>query len=392
MKMKNKLRQIGIFLVVAGFLLVGVQAGIALPQDRLPQPTENAGWLYVGGGGPGNYTKIQSAIDAAVDGDTVYVFPGTYHETLNIAVSLRLIGAGRDVTTIFGNALNATVEIARQNVVVQGFTIKNDGTQVGIESTTSSSQHTFSDNIITMTSYGIRLYYSSFNQIKRNLFYDNTHSGVYMEVGQNDTVFNNEFYNNTDEAIYMTGSGKVTIDRNSIHNNWIGIHAFRDNGNMIRNNVIVSNSYGIKLTGLLTQNSNFNTVSRNRINYNTICGIEIDHSQGNVIEFNEIRGNGIGIQFTITALNRVKNNNITMSTDLGLMFSFSVGDLIIGNNIDNTQDRLVLMQIGAGIVIAPNNWWGSTQWPLRRMRPLYGWAWIIPWRMNPFDFNVGPVV
>ena len=30
--------------------------------------------LYVGGSGPGNYTRIQDAIDNASDGDTVFVY------------------------------------------------------------------------------------------------------------------------------------------------------------------------------------------------------------------------------------------------------------------------------------------------------------------------------
>ena len=40
--------------------------------------------LYVGGGGQGNYSTIQSAIDAASSGDTIYVFNGIYNEQINI--------------------------------------------------------------------------------------------------------------------------------------------------------------------------------------------------------------------------------------------------------------------------------------------------------------------
>ena len=45
---------------------------------------ENRGFygniLYVGGSGPGNYTKIQDALDNATEGDTVYVYSNTYYE------------------------------------------------------------------------------------------------------------------------------------------------------------------------------------------------------------------------------------------------------------------------------------------------------------------------
>ena len=50
--------------------------------------------LYVGGSGPGNYSRIQYAINNASDGDTVFVFDDSspYFENLIIDVSINLIG------------------------------------------------------------------------------------------------------------------------------------------------------------------------------------------------------------------------------------------------------------------------------------------------------------
>jgi parallel beta-helix repeat protein len=381
-------KQIGISLIIAGFLLVGVQTGSALTQNSTPQPMIMAGWLYVGGGGPGNYTTIQSAIDAASKGDTIYVYPGTYNENIIIDLSLTLQGEDRDVTIIKGSNLNATVIITGENINLQGFTIKNDGSQDGIY--TSTSTHTFTDNIFTQTSHGIHLYYSSENTITNSLFYDNTRSGIYMDVGQNNTISENEFYSNTDEAIYITGCGTSHIERNLIHNNGKGIHAFEATSNIIQNNVIQSNSYGIHFAGMITVHSNFNTISHNRINDNTICGIRIEHSQFNKIEFNEIKGNGKGIQFDFTGANLIRENNISSSHEVEIDFSLSIGDIITKNNIDNSQQSLVLVQINFGLVDASNNWWGSIQWPLRRVRPIGGWVMVAPWRFNPFDITVGP--
>ncbi len=386
--MKNKMKkQIGLSLIIAGFLLTGIQTGAAITQN-VTQPMMTAGWLYVGGGGSGNYTTIQSAINAASNGDIIFVYPGTYNENIFIDKSITLMGEDRDNTIIKGNNLNATVGITGEGINLQGFTIKNDGSQDGVY--TSTSAHTFTDNIFTQTSRGIHLYYSSENTITTNLFYDNTHSGVYMEVGQNTTISENEFYNNTDEAIYLTGCGTSYIERNLIHNNGKGIHAFQANSNIIRNNVIVSNSYGIHFAGMITVHSNFNTISHNKINDNTICGIRIEHSEFNKIEFNEIKGNGRGIQFDMTGVNLIRNNNITSSVVVEIDLSLSFGDIITKNNIDNSQQSLVLIQINIGLADASNNWWGSTQWPLRRVRPVGGWVMITPWRMNPFDISVGP--
>jgi len=377
--------------MIVGFLLVGAQAGSALPQNPLTKPMATAGWFYVGGGGPGNYTTIQSAINAASDGDTVYVYAGTYNENINITSSLRLIGAGRTITTIQGNNLRPTVNIFKQNILVQGFTIKNDGTQTGIETTTSASQHQFKNNILTMTSRGINLYYSSENTITGNLIYDNTDTGVYTDVGQNATISNNEFYNNTVNGIYLSGCGAVFVENNTIINNGRGIYGYADNGNIIRNNIIESNAIGIQLSGAFTLNSNYNTISHNRINNNTICGIQTDHSQFNVIEFNEIKGNGKGIDLYFTGLNTVRDNVIAFNDVMDITLSFCFADRITRNNIDNTQESLVVLQINFGLALAANNYWGSAQWPLRRIRPILGWMWILPWRATPFDLSmVGP--
>ena len=65
----------------------------------------NGKTLYVGGSGPGNYTKIQEAIDDASDGDTVYVYDDSspYYENLNVSKSIYLIGEDKNTTIIGGN-------------------------------------------------------------------------------------------------------------------------------------------------------------------------------------------------------------------------------------------------------------------------------------------------
>ena len=88
--MKNTI--ISIFVLT---LLIGTAfstSGNISSKDNSNFPSEN-NTLYVGGSGPGNYTKIQDAIDNASDGDTVFVYDDSspYNEHLLIKKSILLV-------------------------------------------------------------------------------------------------------------------------------------------------------------------------------------------------------------------------------------------------------------------------------------------------------------
>jgi len=56
----------------------------------------------VGGSGPNNYTSIQAAIDNASDGDTIFVYSGTYEEQVIVNKSLIIKGENNTATLIKG--------------------------------------------------------------------------------------------------------------------------------------------------------------------------------------------------------------------------------------------------------------------------------------------------
>jgi parallel beta-helix repeat protein len=79
---------------------------------------------------PDDYTTIQEAIDAAVDGDTIIVKPGTYVENIDfVGKAINLTSEqGADVTTIDGNKTGSVVSFKSgedSDSVLDGFTITN---------------------------------------------------------------------------------------------------------------------------------------------------------------------------------------------------------------------------------------------------------------------------
>jgi hypothetical protein len=91
-------------------------------------PVSNGNTLYVGGNGAGNYTKIQDAINDAVDGDTVFVYnySSPYFESVVIDKSICLVGENKYSTVIDVQYLVLyAVSIEADNVWLGGFTVQN---------------------------------------------------------------------------------------------------------------------------------------------------------------------------------------------------------------------------------------------------------------------------
>lgn len=109
-------------------LVLGVV--LALLAVTLPAASADPPYTVCQSGCP--YSDILSAVNAAPDGGTVTVGPGTYTTgQITISKGLTLQGAGQDQTTISGNGANAGVAgtvVIRNNsgmVTISGFTFTN---------------------------------------------------------------------------------------------------------------------------------------------------------------------------------------------------------------------------------------------------------------------------
>jgi hypothetical protein len=91
-------------------------------------PREGRGETFVVGEAPGAFSRIQSAINVAADGDTVLVLPGTYVENIDFIGKDIVLRSeqGPEQTILDGNRLGPVVifKLAEgRGAVVEGFTI-----------------------------------------------------------------------------------------------------------------------------------------------------------------------------------------------------------------------------------------------------------------------------
>jgi uncharacterized repeat protein (TIGR01451 family) len=246
------------FLVIAGFSGLFV-----FEKDKI---NVSASTLYVGGNGSGNYSSIQTAINNASSGDTVYVYSGTYNENVIVNKTINLIGEDRTNTTIVGkivvNGTNDAVQITVNGVVLRGFTIKNGG-----------NQH---------LNGGVKLRYAKNCVISDNNLSSNGFSGIILLSSSNNIIKNNIIsFNNGTGLMLRYSSAHNTIFNNTIHDNCLS------------NN---PETAGVQILWL----SNNNILSGNRIIYHRQNGIATYSSDNNIMKSNLISGNRVGIFFGST--------------------------------------------------------------------------------------------
>ena len=206
--------------------------------------------VYVGGNGPGNYTRIQGALDNITAGATVYVFPGTYHEHLIITTPVHLIGDNTDSTIIDGDNENYVVSLEAGNSTLSGFTIIQSEKKFPFAGIYVVSNHnTISDNILTDNFYGMQLgYTASYNLITNNTIYHNGRCGIYFnhasynnlignivsdhpvngfglfEFSNNNSIMNNTFSENRYAGVNIRESYDCKVINNTFIQNQVGLH------------------------------------------------------------------------------------------------------------------------------------------------------------------------
>ena len=196
-------------------------------QISIAEQSENT--LYVGGSGPGNYSSIRKAIEEAEFEDTIFVYEGTYYETLSITKSLHITGEHKDSTIIDGENNINVIEIKAQEVTFSSLTVQNSK-----KPTKEKEEYAgilLNEDMITLSNcnifhctYGILIKSSNQNIIEQCYLKDN-YGGISIQSSNKNTVEQCEITNSSEYyAVAVTSSSNNIIEFcNIYHNPVLGI-------------------------------------------------------------------------------------------------------------------------------------------------------------------------
>ena len=307
---------------------------------------------YVGGTGPGNYSKIQLAIDASSPGDTVFVYSGTYDEDVGVYKSLDLIGENKYTTKIRGSGASDAVVVTEDWVNVTGFTVENSGTMLGESGMRLFFvQNCYVANIIASNNErGISVWESQNNIIHNNTVTSNR-IGIYVQNSPNIRITHNAASDNG-VGIYLERAYDTTITNNTLSGNGDGIVHFNSSYTVMANNVMTGVGVFIDGTSLEDWNTHFidtsNTIEGRPVRYwKNMTGGTVPLSNGQVIlancnnvvvEDQNVNNGTLGIEVGFSSYVTIADNIASYNYRDGIYISESDNITVTGNNASNNGD------------------------------------------------------
>ena len=322
------------------------------------------------------YCTIQAAVDGAVLYDTVTVAGGTYAELVTIDKSLTLTAAPGTSPVIDGDVDGDTVPdgnvitIAADEVVIQGFEIRNGYNGIAGETSTSAITHNvIHDNLDVTGSDGVGILLQGTNDqnaIVDNVIFNNDRQGILL-WGDSDenAIEGNEIYDNGQQGVLI---GFADDPKGSMYSFCLPDETRIANDNLIGNNVIHDNGLQEAAYGVQLWNADGSIIEFNDI-FGHEKGIYLTTSDGNAVYDNDLHGNSYGVALnsgsadTYLAGNIVHDNGIS---GLAILDTGSVSTLVNFNQFcRNGEYGLQQLAQGKGIpaVDATYNWWGSASGP-----------------------------
>lgn len=275
--------------------------------------------------GKGNINTIQQALQIAVDGDTIFVEPGHYHEK-NLVIEKQILLIGIDHPILDGDHKYEIISVKADNVLIEGFKVVHSGV---------SSIEDFA---------GIKIYNRRNVTVRKNILEDNFF-GIYTQHGTNCTITNNKL---TAYGIEEQQSGN-------------GIHCWKSDSMQIIANTINGHRDGIYFE-FVTHSVIWRNISQNNLRY----GLHFMFSNNDAYYSNVFEGNGAGVAVMFSKEVTMENNYFEENWgdgSYGLLLK-EISNSSIENNrfVKNTTG--IFME-GVSRVQLQNNVFKSNGWAMK---------------------------
>lgn len=233
-----------------------------------------AGTIFV----PDDCQTIQEAVEKAKKGDVIIVKPGEYVENIRVDkdyITIRSVAGAKNTFVRAKSTGHHIFVITGKYVIISGFTLINTSQEIG-----------------NKLSAGVCLQTASFNVISENIFLGNGY-GILLIDSRNNILKDNKLSENKYGIFfaYLNSSNRKNIIRDNLifNNSQDGICMLRSWNSMVENNRIFDNE-GDAI--LLKGKGGNNIIKNNLVKNNEGRGISIDsETQNNLVYLNNFVDN-----------------------------------------------------------------------------------------------------
>ncbi len=260
-----------------------------------------------------DFTSIQAAIDNALPGDTILIFPGVYEENVDVYVTnLTLISQSSLHGDTSGDTSGDTIIKAASSLDDVFYVIADGVTIRGL-------------NIVGPVDY--------------------SSSGIHLNGVKYCNIEGNQLFNNyIDPTLNIFSENSSSILSNSGSAEGSGIRLDSSSNNLLDNNTVSG-----KEISVLLHNSSENTLLNNSVSGSNY-GIWVDFSSNNTLEGNILSNNKIGAYLKVSSGNVLNNSNVSGSTSSGINLWDSVGNTLSNSTASKNSVSIVLRNSSANLL------------------------------------------
>jgi nitrous oxidase accessory protein len=298
--------------------------------------------------GQNQFSSLQSAIATAKPGDVIQVQAGTYDGQFILDKPLTLEGIGKPI--LRGAGRGSVVIVTADRCAIRGFIIERSGSDLTAEDSgllLKSNDNVIEDNELRDALYGIYLFNSHHNTIRRNAVYGRRDlelggRGAGLHVwNSHDNKFEDNFITEMRDGLYIQNGHRNTIRRNRVTHLRYGLHYMSSDDNQFDDNLFAHN-----VAGAAIMYSRRIMFRRNAFIHNrgfSSFGILFQECEGVVAENNFIIDNATGV-FMEALRGATFRHNVIAENDVAMqMFTSSTGNLFTENNFVENLSPLQLI-------------------------------------------------